>query len=112
MIRFHGGPITPATAAIEAWRDGAAFISFANQQQIELAFEYAALVALDNGAFSLWGKGQRIDVEAYLAFVKKWMRHPAFAWAVIPDVIDGTEAENIKLIQDWPPLPVNATTPA
>ena len=103
MIKFHGGPITPDSAAIEAWRDGHAMISFANPQQIALAFEYCASVALDNGAFSFWQKGGgRVDVPAYLEFVNTWRRHPAFAWAVIPDIIDGTEAANDHLIADWP----------
>lgn len=102
MIRFHGGPITPDKAAIEVWRDGAACISFANQQQIELAFEYAGQVMVDNGAFGLWGLDQRIDIPAYTDFVQQWMRHPAFGWCVIPDVIDGTEDENDDLIEKWP----------
>jgi hypothetical protein len=102
MIRYHGGPITPNEAAIAAWRDGHAMISFANPQQIELAFEYAGEVAIDNGAFSLWGKGQRIDVGAYIAFIEKWRKHPAFGWCVIPDIIDGSEEENNRLIEDWP----------
>lgn len=102
MIKYHGGPITPDRAAIEAWRDGHAMISFANPGQIAIAFEYAAEVALDNGAFSLWKTGARLDVDAYLAFVNLWRRHPAFGWCVIPDIIDGTEDENNKLIEDWP----------
>ena len=102
MIRYHGGPITPTAAAIQAWRDGHAMISFANQQQTELAFEYAGEVALDNGAFSLWGKGQRLDAEAYLAWVNLWRKHPAFGWCCIPDVIDGTEEENRLLVEKWP----------
>ena len=102
MIRYHGGPITPDKAAIEAWRDGHAMISFANPQQIELAFEYAGEVAIDNGAFSLWGNGKRVDVDAYLKFLEPWTKHPAFGWCVIPDIIDGTEAENAALIDAWP----------
>lgn len=101
MIRYHGGPITPDDAAIEAWRDGHACVSFANQQQVELAFEYAAELFIDNGAYSLWGKGKRVDVVAYAEFVDKWKQHPAFGWCVIPDIIDGSEDENIRLIQGW-----------
>lgn len=102
MIRYHGGPITPDEAAMEAWRDGHACVSFANQQQVELAFEIAAEVFLDNGAYSLWGKGERIDVAKYIEFVDCWKQHPAFGWCVIPDVIDGTEQENLAMIEQWP----------
>ncbi len=105
MIRYHGGPITPNTAAIEAWRDGHAMISFANPQQVELAFEYAGDVAIDNGAFSLWGDGKRVDVDEYRAFVDLWRKHPAFGWCVIPDIIDGSEEENDYLIHSWPLAP-------
>lgn len=101
MIKYHGGPITPNEAAIAAWRDGHAMISFANPQQVKLAFEYAAEVAIDNGAYSLWGRGQRVDVAAYLDFLNLWRKHPAFGWCIIPDTIDGSEEENCKLIQDW-----------
>ncbi len=102
MIRYHGGPITPTAAAISAWRDGHAMISFANQGQIELAFEVAGEVVLDNGAFSFWGTGQRVDVPEYIKFVEHWQKHPAFGWCVIPDVIDGNEEENNQLIESWP----------
>lgn len=77
-------------------------ISFYNQEQVALAFEVAQDVALDNGAFSLWKAGRgRIDIPAYTEFVEHWRRHPAFAWCVIPDIIDGTEEENNELIQKW-----------
>lgn len=110
MIKYHGGPITPQDAAIAAWRDGHACISYANPVQVALAFEYAADVMIDNGAFSLWGIGLKLDVDAYLAFVRTWMRHPAFGWCVIPDVIDGTEEENDALIEAWP-LDLTISTP-
>ncbi len=102
MIRYHGTPITPEIAALACLKRGHAMVSFANQQQCKLAFEKAQGVALDNGAYSLWGKGERVDVPAYYEWVLKWMRHPSFEWAVIPDVIDGTEEENDDLIQGWP----------
>ncbi len=103
MIRYHGGPITPERAAIEAWRDGHAMMSFANPEQDALAFEKAASVALDNGAWPIFAAGNgRIDIPAYLAWVKKWCLHPAFDWCLIPDIIDGNEEENNRLIEQWP----------
>lgn len=85
-------------------------VSFANQHQVNLAFEKAQGVALDNGAFSLWGKGEKVDVLEYLKWVRHWMRHPAFEWAIIPDVIDGAEEENAELIDAWP-LPNSISVP-
>lgn len=102
MIRYHGGPITPEDAARAAWRDGNACISFANPEQVELAFETAQSVMIDNGAYPHWKSGRGcIDIPSYRAFVDHWRRHPAFAWCVIPDVINGDEVENNRLIEEW-----------
>lgn len=56
MIHFHGGPITPDTCALKAWKGRHAFISFANAGQLALASEVTQSFALDNGAFSFWTK--------------------------------------------------------
>ncbi len=54
MIHYHGGPITPDTCALKAWKGRHAFISFAHPGQINLASEYCQSFALDNGAFTAW----------------------------------------------------------
>lgn len=79
MIHYHGGPITPDTCAIRAWKGRHAFISFAHSGQINLAAEYCQSFALDNGAFTAWkaaGKN-KIDWGDYYAFVSRWKNHPA-----------------------------------
>lgn len=101
MIHYHGGPITPKAVAVEAWTRGHAMVSFAYPAQVPLAAEVCQSFVLDNGAFSLWGKGQSVDVPAYDAWVREWHRHPGFDWCLIPDIIDGTEDENNELIQSW-----------
>lgn len=106
MIRYHGGPITPEPAALAAWKRSHAMISFANPEQVALAFACADSVCLDNGAWPIFAAGKGlIDVPAYLEWVKVWYRHPSFDWCLIPDVIDGDEATNRKLIEDWPLAP-------
>lgn len=103
MIRYHGGPITPEPAALAAWKRSHAMISFANKEQVELAFAVADSVALDNGAWPIFASGKgAIDIPAYLDWVNLWRKHPAFDWCVIPDIIGGSEAENNLLIADWP----------
>ena len=57
--------------------------------------------ALDNGAFSAWTQGATLDVQGYAEWVKEWMRHPGFDWCLIPDVIDGSENDNIGMIAAW-----------
>lgn len=102
MIVYHGGPITPETCANRAWRRRHAFISWAAPSQIELAASVCMSFALDNGAFSLWRAGTPVDWDDYYEWTAEWLSHPACDWAVIPDVIEGTEAENDSLIREWP----------
>ena len=103
MIHYHGGPITPASAALKAWTGRHAFISFAHPEQLPLAAEVCQSFALDNGAFSLW-RGSDVPIEwaAYYAWVADWRRHPGFDFAVVPDVIEGSEGANDALAGEWP----------
>lgn len=102
MIHYHGGPITPETCAMRAWRGRHAFISWAHHDQIGLASGICQSFALDNGAFSLWKAGTPVNWEAYYDWCREWLAHPACDWAVIPDVIGGTEEENDALVAAWP----------
>jgi hypothetical protein len=102
MIHYHGGPITPDTCAIKAWKGRHAFISYAHPKQLQLASEICQSFAIDNGAFTFWKSGQSIDWRDYYDFVDRWKNHPRFDFAVIPDVIDGGERANDLLIREWP----------
>lgn len=103
MIHYHGLPITPMTAAAVAVRAGHAFVSFAHPGQMGLAVAACQSFALDNGAFSAWRSGKPItDWSPYYEFCRAAKRHPSCDFAVIPDVIDGTEAENDNLAADFP----------
>ncbi|MBY4838543.1 hypothetical protein [Pantoea sp. DY-5] len=102
MIHFHGGPITPESCALKAWKGRHAFISFANPGQLLLASEVCQSFALDNGAFSFWTKKRVVDWDSYYDFVARWSNHPRFAFAIIPDVIGGSGDENDALIAEWP----------
>jgi len=102
VIHYFGGPITPDVCAIRAWKGRHAFISFAHQQQMDLAASICQSFALDNGAFSLWKAKRATNWTAYYEWVSSWSTHPGFDFSVVPDVIDGTEAENDALLQEWP----------
>lgn len=102
MIHYHGGPISPESCAERVWRGRHAFVSWAHSHQISLAASVCQTFALDNGAFSLWKAGKPVDWDAYYGWVAQWLSHPACDWAVIPDVIEGTEEENDDLIASWP----------
>jgi hypothetical protein len=103
VIHYHGLPITPDTAAEVAVRAGHAFVSFAHPGQMGLAVAACQSFALDNGAFSAWRAGSVLyDWCEYYAFAEAGRRQPACDFAVIPDVIDGTEADNDALLTEWP----------
>jgi hypothetical protein len=101
MHHYHGGPVTPNTAAISLWTNRHAMVSFARPDQIELAAEVCQSFAIDNGAYTFWKGGEAPDWSAYGAFLDKWSKHPGFDFAIIPDVIDGTEEQNDELIRAW-----------
>ena len=103
MIHYHGLPITPATAAIEAVGGGHAFVSFLHQQQVGIALSVCQSFAVDNGAFSAWKSGRPItDWSPFYAWVESLCRHPSFDWAVMPDDITGDAESNDRLLDQWP----------
>lgn len=102
MIHYHGGPITPDTCAIKVWTARHAFVSFAATQQMNLAAELSQSFALDNGAFTFWKQGGGVHWPDYYAWVGYWRNHPGFDFAVVPDVIEGSEDENDQLAAEWP----------
>ena len=103
MIHFHGLPITPATAAQKAIDAGHAFVSFAHSDQLGVAVECAQSFAIDNGAFSAWRAGKPIvNWSEFYEWAAQCKLIPSCDFAVIPDVIDGDEAANDALVQEWP----------
>lgn len=70
---------------------------------------HGASVMLDNGAFGSWNQRQQSqDWPAFYAWAAPHLRHPH--WAVIPDVIDGSEGDNNALIAECP-LPRELSAP-
>jgi hypothetical protein len=102
VIHYHGTPITPLTAAAKVLRGKHAFISFARPEQLDVALEVCQSFAVDCGAFSAWRSGAEVSWPKYYDWVKGLLRVPNFDWAIIPDVIDGNEADNDALAAEWP----------
>lgn len=102
MIHYHGGPITPETCALRAWAGRHAFVSWTHQQQMTLAVSITQSFALDNGAFPLWKSGKAVNWNEFYAWIEKWRHHPRFDFAIVPDVIEGSEEENDALAEQWP----------
>lgn len=102
MIHYHGLRINPATAAARAITAGHAFVSFIDTQQFGLVLEVCQTFAVDNGAFSAWRSGEPVtDWSRFYEWIAEVHRYPQFDFAVIPDVIDGDEAANDALLDEW-----------
>jgi len=101
LICYHGLPMWPAGAMPSAFASRHAMVSFENADQVELAAEVCQSIVLDNGAFSAWKSKKAFDFDGYQQWVTKWLKHPAVEWCVIPDVIDGSEAQNDNLLHRW-----------
>jgi hypothetical protein len=110
MIHYHGLPMATLMDMVKAMRGRHAMVSFGNPRQVEEAAEVCQSIVLDNGAYSAWRAGSRHDFDGYQAWVAHWLKHPAVEWAVIPDVIDGTERENDHLLAGWA-LPKSVSVP-
>lgn len=100
MIHYHGTPITPDAAMLEL--AGRCFcVSFATytrgKDTLERAHEIGQSVMLDNGAYTFWNSRKPTDWPGFVEWAKPWLEYPT-TWAVMPDVIGGTEEENDLLI--------------
>ena len=111
MIHYHGSPITPAAAAAKVLSGRHSFVSYANPDQLPISIEVCQSFALDNGAFSAWMSGKPIeDWMPFYQWVAQHMNRPGFDFFVIPDVIDGDENANDRLVKDCP-LPKHMAAP-
>lgn len=103
MIHYHGLPINPQTAALGAIAGGHAFVSFYDPQPLGLAVEVCQSFAIDNGAFSAWRASEAVtDWRPFYQWAAQCQMVPSCDFAVIPDVIDGSEPANDALIEEWP----------
>lgn len=103
MIPYHGLPITPETCAYRAVNAGHAFVSHRTPAQLAIAVEVCQSFAVDNGAYPAWRNGEPIvDWSAFYEWAAMCKRIPSCDFAVVPDIIDGTEEDNDSLLADWP----------
>lgn len=100
MIHYHGTPVTPISALLEL--QGRHFcVSHAAPQDVERCHHIGQSVMLDNGAFSAWKIGKSVNWRKYYQWADRWLDCPT-TWAVIPDIITGSEDEQDVLIKQWP----------
>ena len=102
MIHYHGGPLGKASEAHEFFSGRHSLVSFQHREELEIIAEVSSSFIFDNGAFSVWKCGGTLDVEGYYKWVDAWKKHPGFDWALIPDIIEGSEEANDVLLSEWP----------
>lgn len=105
MSKYHGTPMggTRADRAL-AITDRLVLIPYPRPDDLDLAQRLSRGYIADNGAYSDWRAGHPTfrDYPGYLAWVEKLQQCRKFHWAVIPDQIGGSEAENNALLAQWP----------
>ena len=103
MIHYHGTPCGATRKDVAQFLAGRhALIPWSRPEDIGAAAEVCQSFCLDNGAFTAWKQGEPIaDWSGYYEWVSDWSKHPAFDFAIIPDVIDGTEVDNDRLLGEW-----------
>jgi hypothetical protein len=99
VIHYHGTPITPRAKLLEL--AGCNFcVSYAEPRDVAVCHEIGQSVMLDNGAFTTWKQRRAFDVDGFMDWAEPWLDFWT-TWAVIPDVIDGDEEDNDRLLVRW-----------
>lgn len=99
MIHYHGTPISPIKA-IETMGGKHFCVSYARPDDLKRCLSIGQSLMLDNGAFSAKTRGLQFDRNGFYEWVEPLLAHPN--WAVVPDVIDGTEDEQREMVKSWP----------
>lgn len=98
MIHYHGTPLTPRSELLKM--GGRCFcVPFPNPGDAETCLRIGQSVMFDNGAFSAFTKGVPFDEAGYARWLEPMLGHPH--WAVIPDVIDGSEDQQRAMRSRW-----------
>jgi hypothetical protein len=99
VIHYHGTPITPL-ADFEQMAGRCFCVSYARPEQVRQAHQIGQSVMLDNGAYTFWRQNVATSPtwwDRYWEWAEPWLDYQS-SWAVLPDVIDGTEEENDFLL--------------
>ena len=99
MIHYHGTPLSPRA---ELYKMGGKHfcVSFYRPDDIDICLKIGQSVMLENGAFSAFRKGEKLDFKKCYEWLEDKLGHPH--WCVIPDIIDGSISEQKKLLVEFP----------
>lgn len=104
VIHFHGTPIWGGKGDVHriAVARGGAFVSFIRPDQMTTSLLQAGAVGVDCGAFSAWKRGITINWLDYYHWLERYYDHSKLDFFVIPDVVEGGQADNDRLIGQLP----------
>ncbi len=103
MIHYHGTPCGGDRQGAARFLAGRhCMVPYPRPEDLPVALEACASFCVDNGAYTVWKNGGKLDVEGYFDFVEKVRLAPNFDFAVIPDEVEGPPAANEALIARWP----------
>lgn len=110
---FHGTPVWGSAGDVHriAVSGAGAFVSYVRPDQIAASIQHAQVVGIDNGAFSAWVRGLKINWSDFYKWLLNYYHHPKVAFFVIPDVVDGGERDNDALINEVPKMFYGKATP-
>lgn len=102
MRHYHGTPIGGKRAAADEFAERRLLlVPWRYPQDLKCAMSLSRGFIVDNSAFTFWRTGEKPDWHDYIKWVKGFARCPRFDFALIPDVIDGSEQDNNDLIKLW-----------
>jgi hypothetical protein len=99
VIHYHGTPLTPQSE-LQKMAGKHFCVSYARPDNAVWCLLHAQSIMWDNGAFSFYTRKTPAKWEKFYSWVESRLGHPH--WAIIPDVIGGTEEANWALIKEWP----------
>ena len=102
MHHYHGTPIGGTRASADEFATGRfVLIPWKRPEDLQRAMTLSRGFIVDNSAYSFWRNGHKPNWMEYIDWCRSFARHPRFQFALIPDVIDGTEEENDNLLRLW-----------
>jgi len=106
VVHYHGTPIWGNKGEVHqhAVSKAGAFVSYARPDQMKQSLKYANSVAIDNGAFSAWKRGLKINWVDFYTWLMHFYFHPKMDFFIIPDDIEGSEEVNNNLINSVPTM--------
>ena len=75
-------------------------VSYARPDDAAVCLQIAQSIMWDNGAFSAKTRGEPFNLTGFYEWVEPLLAHPH--WAVVPDVIDGSEQDQRDMVRTWP----------